>query len=262
MNLQEQIVSEQTNKICKLYKISVEEATQVVRNGLGNNFKLENLISNSKNIKDIYRTREFKDFIKKVKKEIYFDLRTYKKAADNLVDSHISSRERAPYISTLFKQIDGYLKRAETVLDLGGGLFPASFPFEKYPKLKTYVWLDKDKEAYQLLKNQGYKKIILHNCSIGENAWDYYLPNDKNVFDFVFMLKLIPVLYRQQRGLLDHISAIPFKYALVTGSKEAMVKKQNIEARENKVVTKFISDSGKKIVKKIDLHNEFGYLIA
>jgi len=75
------------------------------------------------------------------------------------------------------------------------------------------------------------------------------------------MLKLIPVIYRQHRELLGHLSETPFKYALVTGSKEAMVKKQDIENRENKVITNFIMDSGKEIVKKIDLPNEFGYLI-
>ncbi len=261
MDLKKQVIKEQTDKICEQYKISKEEVSKILLNKLENNPDLLNLATGSATTKEVYRTKKFKDFIKKTKKEIYYDLRTYKKESDDLINSHISSKERAPYIENLFMQIDGYLKNAETVLDLGGGLFPASFPFEKYPKLKTYVWVDKDKEAYQTLKDQNYKKVFLHNYSIGEKAWNYYLPDDKKGFDFVFMLKLIPVIYRQHRELLEHISEIPFKYALVTGSKEAMVKKQDIESRENKVITGFITNSGKKIVKKIDLPNEFGYLI-
>ena len=261
MDLKKQVIKEQTDKICEQYKISKEEVSKILLNKLENNPDLLNLATGSATTKEVYRTKKFKDFIKKTKKEIYYDLRTYKKESDNLISSHISSKERAPYIKNLFKQIDGYLKNAETVLDLGGGLFPASFPFEKYPKLKTYVWVDKDKNAYQALKDQNYKKVFLHNYSIGEKDWDYYLPDDKKKFDFVFMLKLIPVIYRQHRELLRHVSETPFKYALVTGSKESMVKKQDIESRENKVITGFITNSGKKIVKKIDLPNEFGYLI-
>jgi len=261
MGFKKQIINEQAAKIFGQYKISKDEAAKVLLKNLEGSPSLIKLVENALSKKEVYRTSEFKDFIKKAKKEVYYDLRTYKREADDLISSHISSKERAPYINDLFKQIDSYLKGAETVLDLGGGLFPASFPFDSYPKLNTYAWVDKDKEAYQMLKDQKFKKVILHNYSIGKNAWGYYLPNNKKEFDFVFMLKLIPVIYRQHRELLKNISKTPFKYALVTGSKEAMVKKQDIEVRENKVITKFIENSGKEIVKKIDLPNEFGYLI-
>lgn len=261
MNLEEKIINEQADKICKIYKISAEKVKERLSSKLQSSPELRRLISSSDATKDIYRTRMFKNLIKQIRKEIYYDLRTYKQEADDLAASHVSSRERAPYLDSLFKQIDGYLKQAEVVLDVGGGLFPASFPFDRYPSLKTYIWVDKDKQAYHDLKQQNYPKVVLYNYHINENPWEYYLPDNKASFDLVFMLKLIPIMYRQYREQLGHLSEIPFRYALLTGSKEAMVKKQDIQDRENKVITKFVADSDWKMVKKIDLPNEFGYLV-
>ncbi len=261
MDLKEQILKEQANKICQTYKIAKEEALERLRVKLAENKPLQELISNAKSAKEVYRTRDFKDFIKKAKKDIYYDLRTYQKNADNLADSHISTRERAPFLDDLFSQIDGYLKEAEVVLDLGGGLFPATFPFDKYPKLRTYIWVDKDKKAYELLEQENYAKVVLYNYPLNENPWEYYLPDGKTEFDLVFMLKLVPVMYRQHREQLGHIAQVPFRHALITGSKEAMVKKLDIQNRENRIITKFITDSGWQITKKIDLPNEFGFLV-
>lgn len=259
--LREELITEQAKKIYKVYKISPQEAKRILDHKLNLDHKLSALAAKSDDINKIYRTKLFKDFIKKVKKEIYYDLRTYQQQSSSLIDSHISSRERAPYIKDLFVQIDGYLKQARLVLDLGGGLFPASFPFQDYPDLQTYVWVDKDKQAYEKLKQEDLPKTMLYNFHLDENPWHYYLPDNKKEFDFVFMLKLIPVMHRQHREQLSHIEDLPFKYALITGSKEAMVKKQDIQNRENKVLTNFISRSNWHIIKKIDLPNEFGYLV-
>ncbi len=260
-NLHQELVREQAGKICETYKISQDEVSNILVSKIEDYPKLKKLIADANNLKSVYRTREFKDFIKKIRKEIYFQLRTYKKVSDSITDSHISTRERAPYLQDFFKQIDGYLQGAETILDLGGGLFPASFPFDIYPKLKKYVWVDKNKDAYEILKKHPHNKLILHNYPLNKNNWEYYLPNGKKEFDLVFMLKLIPVLHRQERHLLEFLSTVPAKLVLITGSKEAMVKKQDIFKRENAVITKFIDNHQKEIIKKIDLPNEFGYLI-
>ena len=261
MDLKTTLIKEQTETICKTYKISPEETAQLLSNKIDGNQNLLNLISTSENLKQIYRTKLFKQFIKKSKKEIYYSLRTYQKESEDLVDSHISSRERAKHIDELFSQIDTFIKNAEIILDVGGGLFPASFPFENYPNLKHYIWLDKDKKAYQSLKKENYSKVNLHNYNISEKSWEDYLPEDYTQFDFVFMLKLIPVVNRQENELLRNISEIPLKQALITGSKEAMVKKIDIEKREDSVIRGFINDFNYKIVKKVDLPNEFGYIV-
>jgi len=261
MDLVKTLIQEQTDKICKTYKIEPNEVQELLSQKIKGNGELVDIINSSENLKQVYRTKIFKQFIKKAKKEMYYSLRTYQKESEDLVDSHISSRERSEHIDKLFDQIDGHIKMAEVILDIGGGLFPASFPFEKYPNLKQFIWVDKDKKAYESLKKENYSKLVLHNYNIGENLWEEYLPEGLSEFDFVFMLKLIPVVNRQEKELLEVISKVPFKQALITGSKEAMVKKIDIEKRENAVIRGFIDTFGFNIVKKIDLPNEFGYII-
>lgn len=261
MDLKKHLIKEQTDKICKTYKIEPDEVASLLSQKIESTQDLVDIIGTSENLKQIYRTKVFKQFIKKAKKEIYYSLRTYQKEAKDLVGSHISSRERAPHINMLFEQIDEHVKSSEVILDLGGGLFPASFPFNNYPNLKHYIWIDKDKKAYESLKKESFNKVELHNYNIGENSWEDYLPENYTEFDFVFMLKLIPVVNRQEKELLDVIAKVPFKQALITGSKEAMVKKIDIEKREDTVIRGFIDNFNFKMVKKVDLPNEFGYII-
>lgn len=264
MDLKQQLIQEQTNKICKVYKIEPEEVEQKLAEKIENDQELSQLITDSENLKQIYRTKIFKNFIKKTKKEIYYNLRTYQtgsRSGPKPSDSHISTKEREPYIDSFFNQIDGHLQGAETILDIGGGMFPSMFPFKKYPNLKYYIWLDKDTKSYQILKKHNYKKLVLYNLGIGQDNWIEYLPEGTTQFDFVFMLKLVPVLARQEKELLTELTKIPFKQALITGSKEAMTKKINIESREDAVIKNFIQQSGWEIIKKVDIPTEFGYII-
>jgi len=264
MDLTQKIILEQTKKICEIYKISPDDVKKRLQNKIDQNNELLDTIKSAKNTKKVYRTRVFKDFIKKTKKEIYYDLRTYQKSSNEkgaLSQEHVSTKERSPYLDSFFEQVDEYVKNAETVLDIGGGLFPAQFPFDNYLKLKHYIWIDKDKRSYQKLKKQNYKNVNLYNHHIGQNKWEQYLPKGKTQFDFVFMLKLVPVIARQEKQLLKTLTEIPFKRALITGSKEAMVKKVDIEKREYTVIRDFIENAGFEIVKKIDTPNEFGYIV-
>jgi len=265
--LKQKLIQDQTKKICRVYKISPEKASEKLLKEMDSNLDLIELVNSAKSLKHVYKTRLFKDFIKKVKKEIYYSLRTYQKPENNadnenaLVDTHISTKERSPYIKHLFKQIDEYVKEAETVLDVGGGMFPALFPFEDYPNLKYYIWVDKDKTSYQKLKQQNYQKLTLYNHRIGEYDWSEYLPEGKDKFDFVFMLKVVPVIARQEKELLDELINIPFYKAVVTGSKEAMTKKINIERREDAIIREFLQKAGWGITKKVDIPTEFGYIV-
>lgn len=264
MDLIQNLISEQTKKICKTYKIEPQNVQKRLQQDIQSNQELSDLINKAKNLKQIYKTKVFKDFIKKIKKEIYYDLRTYQKDFDKkgtLTDTHISTKERSPHLKNLFEQIHEHLKNSETILDIGGGLFPASFPFENYPNLKHYIWLDKDVKSYQKLKKQKYINVRLFNDRIGEKDWHEYLPEGQMQFDFVFMLKLIPVVARQENKLLDELGKTPFKLALITGSKEAMVKKIDIEKREDAVIKDFIEKSGWNVLKKVDIPNEFGYIV-
>lgn len=261
----EKLLRDEAQKISNLYKISSDRAFEKLKNSLENNLKLKELVHQESNIKDVQRTSLFKDFVKSVRKEIYYQLRTYQQSGSKEVETHLSTRERQPHLEQFFKQIDPYLKNSHYILDVGGGLFPLTFDFDKHNQVKSYAWLDKDDKSYKKLlkfkKLENLEQLHLYPYKIGEENWHKYLPESVNEFDFVFLLKLIPVIYRQERELLDIILEIPAKRFLITGSKESMVKRVNIESRENKVLQNFIKESNKIIRKKIEIPNEFGYIV-
>lgn len=254
------------NEITKKYKISQEDAKGKIEHTLENNSELNETIINSSSLKEITKTRNYKIFIKKLKKEVYFNLRTYHKKNEAEPEmAHISTSERAPYLKELLAQIHPYLKEAKYILDIGGGNFPATFPFGDYKNLKSYVWIDNDPTAYKTLneyKLQNNLNILsLYNESIGDKPWELYKLQNNHSFDFTFMLKLVPVVARQEKHLVQHLLNIPSRYILITGSKEAMVKKESIEHRERRVIETFLKATNRKIIKEVDTPNEFGYLL-
>ncbi|MFC1722415.1 hypothetical protein ACFL0C_02065, partial [Patescibacteria group bacterium] len=91
--------------------------------------------------------------------------------------------------------------------------------------------------------------------------WNYYLEENEKEFDLAIMMKLVPVIARQQKELLNYLSHVPAKHILLTGSKESMVKKQSIEKREDAVLQRFIKLCGRNVIKRFEIENEFGYLI-
>jgi hypothetical protein len=76
------------------------------------------------------------------------------------------------------------------------------------------------------------------------------------------MLKLVSVLGRQERELVNVLAEVPAKTVLITAPKESMTKKESIERRERNTLKKFIKLSGRAIAGKLDIENEFGYFIV
>jgi hypothetical protein len=265
-------------KIIKKYKISRKEAEVFLRSKLEGSSLLSEAIKGSTELKDIYRLREYKVFIKTVKKDIYYHLRRYlvsEAAEENtlgyeekeLSQTHISSREREPYLKEFNKQVLAYCGAVKNIIDIGGGVFPVTFPFRKFKNLENYVWVDKDKRAYKHLKELSKnlvlpgQKLILFNESIGDRPWEEFLPKNVKEFDLGLMIKLIGVVWRQERELLDFLIDVPAKKILVTAPKEAMTKKEDIRRREDWVLHRYIEQGGFRITGKINVENEFGYFL-
>lgn len=260
-----------TNK----YKISQEEVRDSLRVSLQNNQKLNKLALEAKNIKDIRKTREFRDFYKAFKKDIYYKLRRYKEPLpdetihdfDKAAASHVSTRERLKVLEFFNGFLNPRLKNVEYILDVGGGLFPLIFAPEAWTKIKNFVWIDKDKESYEILlrfKEQMHlDKLVLLNINLNDVTWkDICSKTGTEKFDMALMLKLIPVIARQEKHLLGLLSKTPAKKLFITASKEAMVKKIDITKREDVILRKFIKLSGRAIEDTFDSENEFGYLLA
>ncbi len=279
------ILDEDISKILKTYKIPPEEAKKVVTKNLDVNPKLKKLLEDSNG--NVKRTREYKDFIKKVRKEIYYKLRKYSfdkegfdaqvgylrsldksdgKPFEWFVQNHTSTRERSAYIQGFNKEIVNFIKDDEYILDVGGGLYPLTIPFSALNNLQQYVWIDKDKDSWSVLElfreTINKPKISLYNEPIGIKEWQEYLPDNVAVFDTVLMLKLVPVIQRQEKELLEILAKVPAKRFIVTGSKEAMTRNTDIEGRERFVCEEFIKLTGRTVVGQFEIENEFGYVLA
>ena len=115
------------------------------------------------------------------------------------------------------------------------------------------------KNSHQIKSQLNIPEIILYNESFEQRKWNEYFSNEP---DLVLMLKLVPVIWRQQRNLIEKLASIPGKALLVTANKESMTKKANVVKRENAILLKFIKLTGRKVTRKIDTQNEFGYLLT
>jgi hypothetical protein len=261
--LPENFINEEISKVISRYKMEHSEAKEMFLNMLEKNPKLYKILSESPDLSFVRRLSEYKEFMKKYKKDVYYRLRTYRPGslADTSQELHISTQERAPYNDEFFKQVRNNVPSVTSLLDIGGGLLPLSFPFEMFPELKHYVWVDKDKKAYESLKKLGNDKLVLFNESIGARSWEDYLPEGSNTFDLALMLKLVSVLGRQERVLLPLLTTVPADIYLVTSPKESMTKKESIERRERKVLRFFSSATGKTVIGALDVPNEFGYFL-
>lgn len=273
-----QIISQQ-------YKISYEDTLKRLEEQYSKDLKLQKRIQGITSAHEISRIREYKDFLKKAKKDIYYSLRQFhadehgeqallgeirkgnpdKQLYYQLAQTHISSKEREPHIEAFNKQLLLLAENSSSILDVGGGVFPLRFPFEKFPNLTDYIWIDKDTRAFKTLEpfadTLENVNLELHNESIGEHPWESYLPQGQTQFDLVLMIKLISLIYRQERAFIKYLTEVPAKRILVTSPKESMTKNQSIYYRENEILKEFIKVSGRRVINRFEIPNEFGYLL-
>jgi len=254
-------VSEEAQKIVSKYKISNEDAKKRLEEELSKNNQLLSAIDKAASLKEIERLAVYVSFIKKFKKDVYYFLRQYHQKGTSS-EEHISTKERLPYVQAFNDQIVEKYGNVRNIIDVGGGVYPLTFPFEKFSQLEHYVWIDKDPKAYETLLKLENPKLVLYNESIGDRFWEKYLPENISEFDLALMIKLVSVVWRQERDLVSLLTEVPAKTILVTAPKESMTKKESIERRERSVLEKFITLSGRTVVGELDIENEFGYFIV
>jgi len=264
-----EIFEEDVQKILKNYKVDRKDLMLIVQNHLEKDAQLTKLLNEKTNSKDIFRSAVYKNFIKTLKKDIYYSLRKYYQTtpvdntAKDLAKTHVSTKERLPYLDSFNMQLKEWAQDIDTIVDLGGGVYPLIFPFTNLPNIKKYIWIDKDKTAAQAVidfaKTLTNVELTVHEHPIATYPPEYYEYDPQHTL--VLMFKLIPVIWRQEESLIEYLVKFPAKKILITASKEAMTKKQNIERREDVTLNKFIARTNKTVMGKLDIENEFGYLL-
>jgi 16S rRNA (guanine(1405)-N(7))-methyltransferase len=292
-NLPESLLEKETAAIVKRYKMGRQEARQRLCAAFRARPDLAEKINQRHASEDVTRWRAYRDVIKEVKKEIYYALRRYRgdpeearaladalstaieqgrsdadiaPIKEGLLRSHVSTKERFLHYPAFYDRLFSLIDGPSTVLDLGCGLHPLSFPFGTLPGGGTYVAVDQQKDVIAILRCYTALSGSWTLRPVADDLTDFqparYLPGKASRFDCVFMLKLIPVLERQKPSLLPNLSALPGDMILVTASTEALSRREDITLREDRALRRFIEMTGRQIKEKLTLPNEFGYFLV
>ena len=284
------IMESEVKAICKRYKISPQDARNILMDHFGAHPDLLKRIDSYFEDEDVTRWMEYKKVIKAVKKKIYYKLRRYhqdeekddllvkeleheiihssrpekiRDICDSLLRVHVSTKERHPYYHDFYEGLFEIIDRPKKIIDLGCGIHPLSYPFDKTNRQAvTYLAIDKDRISMNILNiySKYDSRIIPMFANIMDLDWRNCIGVEK--FDFAFMLKLIPVVQRQDKELLKRLASVPADSILITGSIQSMTRKENIARKEDRILREFIELSKKRIINKFNIENEFGYLIS
>ncbi|ETR72328.1 MAG: ribosomal RNA methyltransferase [Candidatus Magnetoglobus multicellularis str. Araruama] len=183
------------------------------------------------------------------------------KIIEGLLSSHVSTQERLPWYQEFYQTLFNLVDPGESIIDIGCGIHPLSYPFDKN-NLNTYLAIDKDPVVIDTLTTFAPRvapvKLIPICMDINHITWSDYLTAQ---FDLAFVLKLIPVLHRQNKSALKQLIEIPAKQILLTGNIEAMTRKETIRRKERRMLQDFIAMTGRQISGNFEVGNEFGFVI-
>ncbi|MBV8827183.1 MAG: hypothetical protein JO220_19535 [Hyphomicrobiales bacterium] len=240
----------------------------------------------------VKRTAAFKRAAAAAKKAIYYDLRRYRRVDQSYTAAlqeletlprqgssehvtailhaaaarHVSTAERLPHVDEFFDLLAGKIDRIESIIDVGCGLMPLLFPFERFPGLKRYCACDRDAavidavDAYARWRGDD----ILVGCTWDiASGWNAVAGGHQvESFDLALMLKLVPVVDRQDKGLLETLAEVPAAIAVITGSREAMVKRNAIGRRELRVIERFARRFDLTELATFETGDEVGLVLA
>jgi len=290
--LAQQVISSIVDNALKKYKIDPDRAEQIVIGTMEKHPKFLRLLAGETGtgLKNILRTRFYREVNQKARKQIYYELRQYNKdleCREELVESlreavsppgetgnqyreiirqlaqtHISTRERLSSLDYFYGELFQYIGEPPTIVDVGCGLHPLFFPFnEKGKNTRCYLALDKDKTNISALslfaRLPGNNALRPLNWHI-KDEWETVINRiDGPQFHTAFLMKLIPVVYRIERKLMDILLRTPAQTWVITGSRTSMTKHVDIENRERKLIHRFIGQSGKTITGEFSTADEF-----
>ena len=149
-----------------------------------------------------------------------------------------------------------------SVVDVGCGVYPLVFPIQKGQSL---VALDQDKMVIRAVRAWAQLQSHCHISAIRwslDGGWDQVLPPGGNsTFDVALMFKLVPVVQRQNRELVDLLARVPAGRWIITGSRIALAKRRNIERRERQVLMNFARMANRRIIAEFSIETEFGLVL-
>ncbi|MEE2752854.1 MAG: hypothetical protein VX910_02640 [Candidatus Latescibacterota bacterium] len=283
-----ELIDREVEAICERYKVTIEQAQEIVATCFGEKPDLVARIGDEHGRQDVTRWKDYRKVVKEVRKRVYYLLRRYHRDRDeelhlrgelaaclaesdrsrisNIVSAlsrlHVSTRERSPYLDTFYTLLFAEIKVRERVLDVGCGFHPLTYPFGE--ETKRYIGVEKDFETYETLRVFAQvaepTELVLMCGSFAEVASDPALTQSEP-FDVAFMFKLVPVISRAKPDSLEALAKIQADVLVVTASKEAMTRNEDVSRREDRILRAFVEMTGRSDISRFDVGNEFGYFV-
>lgn len=294
-----QLAGELAEVVAKRYRIDVETARTLILEAWAAEPALWQQAAQEPDPARLARTRAYKQAADRAKTKIYYHLRRYRQddpglhdaaarlrelaaagvgigdpqalaARDAVVRSHVSTRERLEDLEAFFTALFELVPAPSSILDLGCGVMPLLYPFERsftdtHSSTTTYLALDRDAVAVEVCAAWaglvGEERLRARRWSLDEGFAGITGPEAGGTFALALALKLVPVVARQERERLPTLAAAPARRLLVTGAKQAMVKRRAIDRREERTLRSFADDHGLAIVGTLDTPSEIGFLL-
>ena len=289
----EALIDELVEAAVGQYRIDRPAAERLVREVLAAEQGLKQAARTETSPEKLRRTRAFKRAAAEAKRRVYYHLRTYEidqsglralvarlrelgPAGDTpqrdalsieIARCHKSTAERLPSLDEFHEWLFSSVGTARRVLDVGCGLYPLVFPFDRRGRdVVQYVAADRHRsvvsavEAYGAARGDG--RIVALEWDIGSGWDDLVRRGAPTEFDVALLLKLVPVVHRQARELLDVLRQTPARIWVASGSRISMTKRRSVERRERAVLHKFAASAGRRVEAEFLAEDEFAWVLA
>ena len=295
-----EIVDELVDEITADYRIDAAAARRLVEPDVAGNLKLRAAVAAAPSLEKLRRTRAFRDARKAAKRRVYQTLRQYKSAVGQprplaeLVDelaaagsaparrqeltaarreeltaailaSHASTRERLADRAAFDAGLLATIGEPRTILDAGSGVYPLMFPFAAAGALERYVAAERDPLCVAAIAAYGAARPEPRLTAVRwdlEEGWEpIRAASGIDRFEVALLLKLVPVVERQQPHLLAALAATPAERLLVTGSRRSLTKQQSIERRERASLRRFAALAGRPVGAELAIGDELVMLL-
>lgn len=118
-------------------------------------------------------------------------------ALEKILALQSSTRERIPILTEFYQRIFAITGVPERIIDEGCGLNPLTVPWMNLPKTSVYTGRDIDVQEVEFMRKV--LELSSASCKVKLEAGDVY--DEPKSADVVFLLKLLPPLEQQKKGL-------------------------------------------------------------
>lgn len=270
----ELLLAELVAELTRDYRLTEVQARKALDEEIVRNQATQQL-GRAASLKQARKARAYKELRTEVRRRVYYQLRQYKREEDEtgapqedgalpgllpelaaLCRGHRSTAERLADLAAFREFVLQQLPASGRVLDVGCGLVPLLLG-EVWPGGLGYVAVDRDAAVIATLQEckerLGWEWLFPVQADIRE------LPEHLGQDEFALglVLKVLPVVERQEPHLVEVLLGLPCQRWLWSGSRVALAKRRDIEQRERRTLGRLMKAQGLVVGGELVLSEEF-----